>query len=152
MFLRRYILKRHKKDRTRLHKNRQVQRQSRWTKRRDVRTPLLAERLRHSRSLQVQVRRPSRIADLRKDPVLLWRWLRQTQRRLSNPVGYAIYRMSPDIPKVGHRIGLEKQICKDRAIRKAVLFARKVAGLGKKRSPGTSGTYKHTEESRHICH
>lgn len=48
-------------------------------------------------------------------------------------------------PSASHRI------CAKRSVRRSVLFASGVAGIGKRRSPGRNGTYYRSSESETTC-
>lgn len=45
----------------------------------------------------------------------------------------------------------QKDICKDRSIRRNQLFKMQIAGLNLKKSPGQGGHYNRTEDSLHSC-
>lgn len=57
--------------------------------------------------------------------------------------------------EVGRKIPVyqpdHKTVCQKRHERKAVLFARGIAGKGRRRSPGKDHTYKHTSDSNVSC-
>lgn len=48
-------------------------------------------------------------------------------------------------------ISTTHSICHQRSDRRSVLFMKKIAGIGRKRSPGSGGTYKRTEDSQASC-
>lgn len=77
-------------------------------------------------------------------------------QRINNPTGFGnlLPRLSIDLGSAFDRvtgIPAKRSLCKIRHLRRIMLFKMGIAGKGKRKSPGTGGTYRRTEESTQHC-
>lgn len=123
------------------------------------RMPLVSEYIPRSTALDM-IRRDSYRYETRRDLLPQRSWalrrlpilgLRSQRKLIGDPLVVSGNSLRNQVDELHsyYRVLSEPSVCRKRAVRQQVLFAKDVAG--RRRSPGRGGTYRRTERSNETC-